>query len=55
MQPGRYHLSRDTLSHSDDFEHAIGLLDAADAAFVMSTVMAVCRLNPPPRVGYEST
>lgn len=36
---------------SDDHVHTVDLADADDAAFLMTIVMAVARLNKPPNVG----
>jgi uncharacterized protein YxjI len=36
---------------SDSYVHTVDLVDADDAAFLMTIVMAVARLNKPPNVG----
>lgn len=36
---------------TDDYVHTVDLVDSHDAAFVMSVVMAVARLNTPSNVG----
>jgi uncharacterized protein YxjI len=47
---------QDTVAHieTDGYDSTIDLVDATDAAFVVTVVMAVARLNPPPSSGESS-